>query len=372
MLAVAPAGVLSRRSAAPHARRQRRLAHRLAPRPLAAKVAVRRRRRAAAGDGLAQGRARALRRRSGSAPRRAACRRASRSTRAARSTRRSSATGPRPASGAMHRHRARASCCRFKRRNSDAHASSCALSDDGFAYRAALRGPARRRVHRRVQRVRGAGGQQRLAAALQRRLRGPVRGRRCCATSPPARSAFPALLQAARPWMLLTESRHRRGPARVRTSSVRAGTAGRARRVTRPHQAAGPRRACAPPWRVAVIGSLATIVESDLVDDLAEPARPADWSWVRPGRVAWSWWSDSASPASLERQRQYVDFAARVGWEYVLVDAGWDPAWIPRLTAYARRRHVRVLLWSPWDALRAARRGATRCCRAGARGASPA
>jgi hypothetical protein len=53
----------------------------------------------------------------------------------------------------------------------------------------------------------------------------------------------------------------------------------------------------------------------------------------------------------LERQKQYVDFAARLGWEYVLVDAGWDRAWIPRLTAYARRRHVRVLLWSPWSAL---------------------
>ena len=75
---------------------------------------------------------------------------------------------------------------------------------------------------------------------------------------------------------------------------------------------------------------------------------------MRPGRVAWSWWADSSSPASFERQKDYVDFAARVGWEYVLVDAGWDPAWVPALTAYARRRHVGVLLWSRWDALRPA------------------
>jgi hypothetical protein len=97
-------------------------------------------------------------------------------------------------------------------------------------------------------------------------------------------------------------------------------------------------------------------VESDLVDDLAEPARRERWSWVRPGRAAWSWWSDSSSTASLERQKRYVDFAAAMGWEYVLVDAGWNRAWIPALTAYAHRRGVRVLIWSRWDALRPAAR----------------
>jgi alpha-glucosidase len=40
-----------------------------------------------------------------------------------------------------------------------------------------------------------------------------------------------------------------------------------------------------------------------------------------------------------------------MGWEYVLVDEGWDPSWIPALTAYARERGVGVLLWSRWDAL---------------------
>ena len=121
--------------------------------------------------------------------------------------------------------------------------------------------------------------------------------------------------------------------------------------MQRPHDRPGLQRVRTP-WRVAVIGSLATIVESDLVDDLARPpARSTGWSWVHPGRVAWSWWADSGSPASLETQKRYVDFAARMGWEYALVDAGWDPAWIPQLTAYARERHVGVLLWARWDAL---------------------
>ena len=40
-----------------------------------------------------------------------------------------------------------------------------------------------------------------------------------------------------------------------------------------------------------------------------------------------------------------------MGWEYALVDAGWNPAWIAQLTAYARERGVRVLLWARWDEL---------------------
>ena len=53
-----------------------------------------------------------------------------------------------------------------------------------------------------------------------------------------------------------------------------------------------------------------------------------------------------------------------MGWEYALVDAGWDAAWIPQLTAYARARDVGVLLWARWDALTppaAARRAAAPC-----------
>jgi hypothetical protein len=40
-----------------------------------------------------------------------------------------------------------------------------------------------------------------------------------------------------------------------------------------------------------------------------------------------------------------------MGWEYALVDAGWNAAWIPQLVAYARKRGVRVMLWARWDEL---------------------
>ncbi len=105
------------------------------------------------------------------------------------------------------------------------------------------------------------------------------------------------------------------------------------------------------PWRVAIVGDLATITESTLVDDLAPPSRLADTSWVRPGKVAWSWLSEHDSPADPVRQKQYVDFAARNGWPYVLIDEGWDSAWVPDVIKYARASGVDVLLWFRWDAL---------------------
>lgn len=46
-----------------------------------------------------------------------------------------------------------------------------------------------------------------------------------------------------------------------------------------------------------------------------------------------------------------TDLAAEEGWEYVLVDEGWDPEWVPELVEYARERGVGVLLWSRWTDL---------------------
>jgi len=113
------------------------------------------------------------------------------------------------------------------------------------------------------------------------------------------------------------------------------------------------------------------VVASDLPDDLAAPSRIADPSWIRPGRVAWSWWSDSWSPHVFADQRDYVDFAHEAGFEYVLVDAGWDPAWVPQLVDYAAERGVRVLLWTDWHAI-AAPESAQSHSTSGPPGASPA
>ena len=112
----------------------------------------------------------------------------------------------------------------------------------------------------------------------------------------------------------------------------------------------------AAPWRVFVIGSLSSIVESTLVDDLArahitKAAEPDPISYVLPGHAAWSWWSSQYSGAYLETQKSFVDFAYEQGWHHVLVDCGWDAAWVPELVAYASQRNVCIHLWSAWNDL---------------------
>ena len=104
----------------------------------------------------------------------------------------------------------------------------------------------------------------------------------------------------------------------------------------------------ATPWRVVVAGTLATVVESTLVDDLARPGPAEPPAWIAPGRVAWSWFTQGTGDAAL--QAEYIDFAAELGWEYVLIDAGWD-SWpeadetVAALAAQAAAAGVELLLW---------------------------
>ncbi len=104
----------------------------------------------------------------------------------------------------------------------------------------------------------------------------------------------------------------------------------------------------ATPWRTAIIGDLASVTESNLVLALNDPSNVEDTSWIEPGRVAWSWWSDSGSPQDLEVQKQYVDYASEQGWEFSLVDRGWDRDWMSELVEYADDQSVDIIAWLPW------------------------
>jgi hypothetical protein len=103
------------------------------------------------------------------------------------------------------------------------------------------------------------------------------------------------------------------------------------------------------PWRVVIVGdNPGAMVESTLVEDLSAPSRLSDSSWIKPGRVAWSWWSDQDSPKDGVKQKRFIDFAAEMGWEYVLVDANWsimDNGNIHEVIRYAKDKGVGVLLW---------------------------
>ncbi|WP_406143695.1 glycoside hydrolase family 97 catalytic domain-containing protein [Streptomyces sp. NBC_01012] len=99
------------------------------------------------------------------------------------------------------------------------------------------------------------------------------------------------------------------------------------------------------PWRTAAVGDLATVTTSTLVDDLAPPSKVSDTSWIEPGASAWSWLTEHSSPSDPDRQRDYIDFAQHHGWDYVLVDEGWESSWMPELVEYARNRGVKVIAW---------------------------
>ena len=165
---------------------------------------------------------------------------------------------------------------------------------------------------------------------------------------------LPALFEVDGRWVLLTEADADAGYTLAQLAGPEDGTY----RIAFPHPdealglgAAQPTVAgrWQTPWRVAIVGSHPGVVfESDLVRHLSRPTRLPDAGWIRPGRAAWSWWSDHDSPRNMATQRAYVDFAAEMGWEHILVDANWNLVpedEIVALVAYAADRDVGVVLW---------------------------
>jgi alpha-glucosidase len=101
------------------------------------------------------------------------------------------------------------------------------------------------------------------------------------------------------------------------------------------------------PWRVMVMGkSAGDIATATLVTDLSAPSRIADTSWIKPGRASWGWWSYPNGPATAELFNQFTDFAAKMGWEYTLFDAGWWKPGLKPIATYAISKGVIPLTWS--------------------------
>ncbi|MDR2130147.1 MAG: glycoside hydrolase family 97 protein [Odoribacteraceae bacterium] len=127
------------------------------------------------------------------------------------------------------------------------------------------------------------------------------------------------------------------------------------------------------PWRVVIVSSNdRELADSDMIYKLASPppARYLDDSWVKPGKVAWEWWNDWGiyggdfrAGINTETYEFYIDFAARYGLEYVILDEGWavnkqadlmqivPEIDLPRLIKYAARRDVGIILWAGYYAL---------------------
>ena len=101
------------------------------------------------------------------------------------------------------------------------------------------------------------------------------------------------------------------------------------------------------PWRTVIIGTLADIVESTTTQNLSPRTKDGDWSWVKPGRVAWNWAAeDSSNDLNSAMCRKYTDMAAYFGWEYNLLDEGWSGRLdVPTEVNYAKRKDVGLILW---------------------------
>lgn len=110
------------------------------------------------------------------------------------------------------------------------------------------------------------------------------------------------------------------------------------------------------PWHVTLLADdLNELVNSDLITNL-NPAPDAklfaDSSFVKPGRSAWSW--ETLGLGSPQTQRDFIDLAAELGFEYSIIDDGWkdwDKPWetIRSLCDHGRTKNVGVWIWTHSD-----------------------
>ncbi|MBQ5703546.1 MAG: glycoside hydrolase family 97 protein [Alistipes sp.] len=140
--------------------------------------------------------------------------------------------------------------------------------------------------------------------------------------------------------------------------------------TTKPYIAnvSGPRSF---PWRICIVAENdAELLNDDMVFRLSQPNAIGDTSWIKPGKVAWEWWNDwglygvDFKPGINNRTYEYyIDFAARNGIEYVILDEGWSvnrkadlmqvipEIDVKHLCDYGKERGVGIVLWAGYWAL---------------------
>ena len=123
------------------------------------------------------------------------------------------------------------------------------------------------------------------------------------------------------------------------------------------------------PWRYFVITKEdGQLIENTMTARLAEPNQIEDTSWIKPGLTTWEWWNgatpygtdvDFVSGCNTATYKYYIDFAAKNGVQYILLDEGWaetvfDP-FIPNkdldlqeLIRYGKEKKVGIILWLTW------------------------
>ncbi len=161
------------------------------------------------------------------------------------------------------------------------------------------------------------------------------------------RWAYPALLQPAEnTWVLLTEAAME---ANQSASWLDNREDERIYRVVPDRNALRHNGTWVSPWRVAIVGTLADVVESTLVTDVSPASRIKDTSWIKPGVVSWIYWAYNHGSKEYPLVCKYIDFAAQLRLPYMLIDAEWDEMRgggdIEDALAYAKAKNVRPLIW---------------------------
>ena len=123
------------------------------------------------------------------------------------------------------------------------------------------------------------------------------------------------------------------------------------------------------PWRLfGIVDRDADLLTNQLVWLLAKPSQLQDTSWIKPGKVAWDWWNfnnvydvDFKAGVNTQTYKYYIDFAAKYGLQYVILDEGWYKLGnvlevvpeinLEELTAYAKEKNVGIILWVIWKSL---------------------
>lgn len=103
------------------------------------------------------------------------------------------------------------------------------------------------------------------------------------------------------------------------------------------------------PWRVVIVGQLADIVESTLVDDVSRPSVLEHTDWIQPGFASWNYWSSNHGTKDYKTVTEFADLAAAMNWPYTLLDWEWDQMEnggnLEDAVKYIHSKGIKPLMW---------------------------
>ncbi|MEO8413952.1 MAG: glycoside hydrolase family 97 catalytic domain-containing protein, partial [Ginsengibacter sp.] len=114
------------------------------------------------------------------------------------------------------------------------------------------------------------------------------------------------------------------------------------------------------PWRVAIVSpTLNGLVNADIVQNLNPPPGSTlqHANWIKPGRAVWSYFMHG-NVTTMNLEKKYIDKAALLGFEYNMVDAGWESSWpncmdsLKALVNYANSKKVGIWVWKAYASLK--------------------